>query len=306
MIPLPPNPPPARLPRMPRLRKRVQPGSGMWLFTRDRVATVSLVLFVLILLSTIFAAWLTPYAAQGLGQPDPSHALLGPTWQHPFGTDDLGRDELARVLFGARSSLTIGFVVVLVGVIVGTTLGAIAGYAGGWVAEAIMRFTDVVLSFPPLLLAIALAATLQPSLQTAIIAISATWWPWYARLVYAEAVSIRERHFVLAARSIGANPLAILVRHVVPNVLGPVRVQAALDLGAAVLTGASLSFLGLGPQAPSADWGVMVSDGRQFLVSGSWWLSIFPGLAIFLTVVIVNLVGDGFQAVLDPRSRQVA
>ena len=161
---------------------------------------------------------------------------------------------LSRVIFGARSSLTIGLVVVAISVVLGTALGAVAGFAGGVLDEVIMRFTDIVLSFPPLLLAIVLAVTLTPSVQSAIIAIAATWWPWYSRLVRAEAVSVRERHYVLAARSLGASPLVLLIRHVIPNILGPVRVQAGLDLGAAILTGASLSFLGLGPQPPVPDW----------------------------------------------------
>jgi peptide/nickel transport system permease protein len=288
-----------------RLRPRVVPGSGLWYFQRDKVAVASLAMIVLIVGVALLAQWITPYADQGLGVPDATNALASPTLQHPLGTDELGRDILARIMFGARSSLTIGLIVVAVGVVVGTTLGAVAGFAGGWIDEIIMRFTDVVLSFPPLLLAIALAATLQPSIQTAVVAISATWWPWYTRLVRAEAVSVRERHYVLAARSIGASPLFILRRHILPNILGPVRVQAALDLGAAILAGTALSFLGLGPQAPTADWGVMVAHGRDFLVTGQWWLSIFPGLAIVIAVVAFNLFGDGFQAVMDPRSREV-
>jgi len=289
-----------------KLRPRVVPGSGWWYFQRDKVAVTSLVVIAIVVVAAVFAQWVTPYADQGLGVPDPANALLSPSLQHPFGTDELGRDVLARIVFGARSSLTIGLIVVAVGVVVGTALGAVAGFTGGWIDEIIMRFTDVVLSFPPLLLAIALAATLQPSIQTAIVAISATWWPWYTRLVRAEAVSVRERHYVLAARAMGASPAFILRRHVLPNILGPVRVQAALDLGAAILAGTALSFLGLGPQAPTADWGVMISHGRDFLVTGQWWLSIFPGLAIVLTVVAFNLFGDGFQAVMDPRSRHVA
>lgn len=289
-----------------RMRPRLVPGSGLWFFQRDRVAVASLAMIILVVFAAVTAQWITPYAQQGLGVPDPNNALLNPSVQHPFGTDELGRDVLARIMFGARSSLLIGVIVVAVGVVVGTALGAVAGFAGGWLDEIIMRFTDIVLSFPPLLLAIALAATLQPSIQTAIIAISATWWPWYTRLVRAEAVSVRERHYVLAARSIGASPAFILRRHIIPNILGPVRVQAALDLGAAILAGAALSFLGLGPQAPTADWGVMVSHGRDFLVTGQWWLSIFPGLAIVVTVVAFNLFGDGFQAVMDPRSREAS
>jgi peptide/nickel transport system permease protein len=287
-----------------RRRPRVQAGSGVWLFTRDRVATVALGYLAVVILAAILAPWLTPYAAQGQGVPDPSIPMIGPNVQHPFGTDNLGRDELARVMFGARTALLMAFIVVAVGVAIGSLLGTVAGFVGGWVDEAIMRFTDVVLSFPALLLAIILAVTLRPSFQTAIVAIAATWWPWYVRIVRAETVSIRERPYVLAARSMGASAPRIMWDHVLPNVLGPVRVQAALDLGAAILAGASLGFLGLGPQPPTADWGVMASDGRASLLSGGWWLSVFPGLAIFTTIVALNLVGDGFHAVLDPRARE--
>lgn len=288
-----------------RLGWLMRTGSFLWFLSRDRVALVSVSVVLVIIAAAIFAPWVTPYAREGLGEPNVANLLLPPSLGHPFGTDELGRDELARVLFGARSSLILGFVVVAIGVIVGTALGAVAGFFGGWVDELIMRITDIVLSFPPLLLAIALAATLQSSLGTAIIAISATWWPWYTRIVRGQAVSVRERHYVLAARAIGAAPAFVLWRHVIPNVLGPVRVQAALDLGAAILTGAALSFLGLGPQPPAADWGVMVSDGRQYLLGGRWWLSIFPGLAIYITVLAFNLAGDGVRAILDPRARGV-
>lgn len=166
-----------------------------------------------------------------------------------------------------------------------------------------MRVTDVFLSFPALLLAILLAATLQPSTRTAIVAISATWWPWYTRLVRAEALATRERRFVAAARVVGVRPHTILLRHVLPNILGPVRVQATLDIGAAIVTGASLSFLALGPQPPTADWGAMISDGRQYLVSGQWWMSVFPGLAIVICVVALSLIGDGFSSAFAESRR---
>lgn len=285
-------------------RYRIDRGSATWYLLRNRLAVISLVVIAALILVAVFAPFLTPYAQQGEGKPNPISTLLPPSASHPFGTDELGRDVLARVLFGARSSLILGFSVVAFGSVFGTALGSIAGYFGGWLDELIMRFTDIVLSFPSLLLAIALAATLEPNLLTAIVAISVTWWPWYTRIARGQAVSIRERHYVLAARAMGAPGFWTLRHHIVPNVLGPVRVQAALDLGAAVLTGASLSFLGLGPQPPSADWGVMISTGRQYLLGGHWWLSIFPGLAIYLTVLAFNFFGDGIGAALNPRSRQ--
>jgi len=265
---------------------------------------ISLVAIALIVLAAVFAPWLTPHeGAGGTGTPDLATAFGAPSLEHPFGTDDLGRDVFARVLFGARPSLVLGAVVVTLGMVIGTGLGAVAGFAGGWIDEIIMRFTDIILSFPALLLAILLAATLRPSLESAIVAISVTWWPWYTRLVRAQAVSIRERHYVLAARSLGASPLWVLWHHVLPNVLGPVRVQAALDLGAAILVGAALSFLGLGSQPPSPDWGRMVSDGRQYVLGGYWWLTVFPGAAIYVTALTFSFLGDGVQKASDPRAR---
>jgi peptide/nickel transport system permease protein len=288
---------------MPRLRPRIAPGSGLWLYRRNKVAMGSTVVMLIIVIAALLAPWVAPYPEQGAGTPNALQALLGPSWSHPLGTDELGRDELSRLMFGARSSLMIGAIVVAIGVTVGTTLGAIAGYAGGWIDELIMRVTDVFLSFPALLLAILLATTLQPSSRTAIIAISVTWWPWYTRLVRAEAIAVRERRFVAAARVVGVRPTAILVRHVLPNILGPVRVQATLDIGAAIVAGASLSFLALGPQPPTADWGAMISSGRQYLISGQWWMSVFPGLAIVICVVALSLIGDGYSSALSESKR---
>jgi peptide/nickel transport system permease protein len=288
---------------MPRLRPRIEPGSGLWLYRRNKVAMGSTVVMLIIVIAALLAPWVAPYPEQGAGTPNALQALLGPSWSHPLGTDELGRDELSRLMFGARSSLMIGAIVVAIGVTVGTTLGAIAGYAGGWIDELIMRVTDVFLSFPALLLAILLATTLQPSSRTAIIAISVTWWPWYTRLVRAEAIAVRERRFVAAAQVVGVRPTAILVRHVLPNILGPVRVQATLDIGAAIVAGASLSFLALGPQPPTADWGAMISSGRQYLISGQWWMSVFPGLAIVICVVALSLIGDGYSSALSESKR---
>ena len=284
-------------------RKKIKVGSGIWLFTRDRVAVVSLVVVIVVILLAVFAPLLTPYAQQGAGVPNPGSAFSPPSLSHPLGTDDLGRDEWARILYGARASLTIGFVVVAIGVVVGSGLGVIAGYIGGWIEEVIMRVTDIVLSFPALLLAIALAYALQPSLSSVIIAISATWWPWYTRIVRAQAAGVRERNYVRAARAMGATQSFIVIRHILPNVLVPVRVQATLDLGAAILTGAALSFLGLGAQPPTADWGAMLGSGRLYLLGGDWWGTVFPGMAMFITLLAFNLLGDGFQTIMDPRLR---
>jgi peptide/nickel transport system permease protein len=275
-------------------------------FLRDRFAVISLAVIVLFVLGAVLAPYLTPYAEQGAGEPNISNRFLAPSRTHPFGTDNLGRDVLARVLYGGRSSLSIGFLVVFVAVVIGTPLGAVAGYYGGWLDEAIMRFTDLGLSFPPLLLAIAIAAALGPSFVNTMIAISLTWWPWYTRLVRAQAISLRERAFVEAARGIGVKNLTIIWRHILPNVLTPVLVQSTLDIGSAILTGAGLSFIGLGSQPPTADWGIMINEGRLYVLGGRWWIAAFSGLAILLTTLAFNLLGDGVRDAADPRTRGVS
>jgi peptide/nickel transport system permease protein len=195
-----------------------------------------------------------------------------------------------------------GVLVVLTAVCIGVPLGALAGYAGGWVDEVIMRITDVFLGFPPLLLAIAIAATLGRSFMNAMIAIGLTWWPWYARLVRSQVVIIRHRYFVDAARTMGVSDARIISRHVLPNVLSPILVQASMDVGSAILAGAALSFLGLGVGAPTADWGRMLAEGRVIFLS-HWWVSTFPGLAIFIVVLAFNLVGDALRDWYDPDAQ---
>jgi peptide/nickel transport system permease protein len=196
-----------------------------------------------------------------------------------------------------------GVLVVAAAVLIGTPLGALAGYFGGWTDEVIMRVTDVFLAFPPLLLAVAIAAALGPGYVNAVLAIALTWWPWYTRLVRAQAIALREQPFVEAARSIGVSDLTIIRRHVLPNVLTPVLVQSTVDIGSAILTAAGLSFIGLGPQPPTPDWGAMVNEGRLYVLSGRGWLVTFPGLAIFLTALAFNLLGDSVRDATDPRTR---
>lgn len=286
-----------------RIGPHVEAGSTLWFFRRDRLAMISLVFIVLLVLIAVFAPYLTPYPGEGLGEPNLPNKFLPPSVEHPFGTDSLGRDIAARMMFGARTSLSIGVLVVMVAVLIGAPLGAIAGYFGGWVDEVIMRLTDVFLAFPPLLLAIAIAAALGPNFINAMLAIALTWWPWYTRLVRAQALSLRERSFVEAARSIGVKNLTIIWRHILPNVLTPVLVQATLDIGSAILTAAGLSFIGLGTQPPTADWGGMINEGRLFVLAGRWWIATFSGLAIFLTTLAFNLLGDGVRDAADPRTR---
>lgn len=285
---------------------RARPGSAAWHFRRDRLAVGALVVIVLIVLLAIFAPFVTPYADQGLGATNIQDKLLPPSLAHPFGTDELGRDVLTRVLFGARTALIAGLSIVAIGVIVGTMLGATAGYLGGWLDEAIMRVTDVFLAFPPLLLAMTVAVVLQPSLENAILAISITWWPWYARIARGQAVSVRERKYVKAARGIGVGHPAVVVRHILPNITTPITVQAMLDLGAAILTVTALGFVGLGVPQPTADWGAMISEGRIYVQTGRWWVPTFPGLALFVTIMAFNLVGDAIHVATNPQTRRAA
>ena len=209
---------------------------------------------------------------------------------------------LSRLLFGARISLTVGVVVVSTAGTFGTLVGLIAGYTRGLADEALMRVTDVFLAFPALILAMAIAGALGPSLNNAMIAIAVVTWPVYARLVRGQVLSLREREFVEAARGLGASTPRILWRHILPNTLAPILVQASFDMGGAILSAAGLSFIGFGAQPPAPEWGVMISDGRKFINTQSW-LSLFPGLAILLTVAAFNLIGDGLRDALDPRLR---
>ena len=278
--------------------------SLMWqAFRRDPLAVISLVVILVFILGTLFAPVLTPYPGQGRGDPNILEKFQPPGRVHPLGTDYLGRDVLARILFGGRSSLSIGFLVVLVAGAIGIPLGAIAGYYGGWLDDVIMRITDMFLAFPPLLLAIAIAAALGASFTNAMIAIAFTWWPWYARLVRAQTLSLREQYFIEAARSIGVRDLTIIARHVLPNVLTPVLVQATMDVGSAILTGAGISFIGLGIQPPTADWGKMISTGRIYFIERPWFAGA-AGAAIFLVTLAFNLLGDAVRDVADPRTRR--
>lgn len=280
-----------------------EPGSLAWTIRRDPVALASLAAILILCLAAVFAPYLTSRADEGRGDPNPVEKFKPPSADHLLGADHLGRDLYARLLFGGRTSLAMGLIVVAVALAIGTPLGALAGYFGGWADEAIMRITDVFLAFPPLLLAIAIAAALGPSFTNAAVAIALTWWPWYTRLVRAQVLSLRERPFVEAARVIGVGDLTIIIRHLLPNALTPVVVQATLDIGSAILTGAALSFLGLGVRPPMPDWGQMVSTGRVYFPE-RWWYATFPGLAIFIATLAFNLLGDSVRDAADPASRQ--
>jgi peptide/nickel transport system permease protein len=232
----------------------------------------------------------------------PADKLLPPSLLHSFGTDDLGRDLLSRVVAGARISLLVGVLVLAIAMSVGVGLGLVAGYWGGWMDEVIMRTTDIFLSFPRLVLAIAIAATLGPGLYNAMVAVALSWWPWYTRLVRAQLLSLREHEFVQAALSLGAGRPRILVRHLLPNVGTTVVIQASIDFGYAILATASLSFIGLGAQPPTPEWGAIIAQARSYMID-AWWYPTFPGLAIFLAVLGFNLLGDAIRDAFDPRLR---
>jgi peptide/nickel transport system permease protein len=231
---------------------------------------------------------------------EPTKTLLAPSGAHWFGTDQLGRDVFSRVVFGARVSPVIALLVLVIACVVGIPLGIAAGYFGGVIDDVIMRITDVFLAFPALLLALAIAAVLPPSLGSVTFAVAVTWWPWYARLIRGQAASVAGRPYVEGARAAGVSHARILFRHVLPNSVTPLIVQVSLDVSAVILTVSALSFLGLGAQDPTPDWGLMVNQGQQYFQT-QWWLVTFPGLAILLTAVAFNLLGDGLRDVLDPR-----
>ncbi len=227
--------------------------------------------------------------------------LLSPSFSHPFGTDELGRDIFSRIVVGTWVSLQVAFVVLIFAVVFGTIVGAISGYLGGLADEILMRITDMFLAFPALVLAIAIAATLGRNLTNTMIALSTVFWPWYARLVRAQVLTIRERDFVTAGRSLGMPPVRLIFRHILPNAIPVVIIQVTLDVGYAILATSSLSFIGLGAQPPSAEWGTMLADARNYF-RDAWWYTTFPGLALTLTVFAFNVLGDGLQEALDPRS----
>jgi peptide/nickel transport system permease protein len=228
--------------------------------------------------------------------------LRPPSSKYPFGTDEVGRDIYSRVIMGTRLSFQIGLIIIFIAMGIGVPLGIIAGYVGGWLNEIIMRVTDIFLSIPGLLLALAIVGALGPGIKNAMLALSIVWWPGYVRLVQGKTLSLREESFVEAAKSIGASRLRIVFSHILPNCTSPIIVKASMDMGMAILFAANLGFIGVGAQPPEPEWGAMISTGRNYLPD-HWWMATFPGLAILITVLGFNLLGDGLRDVLDPQSR---
>ena len=271
-------------------------------FRQSPLSMVGLVIVVFLILVAAIGPYFVPYPKDATGAVHIADKLLPPSADHLMGTDQVGRDIFSRLVVGARISLLAGVTVIILAVAIGTVMGAVAGYFGGWADTLIMRVTDVFLTVPDLILAMAFAAALGPGLMNVMIAVSLVWWPGYCRLVRANVISLRHEQYAEAAESLGSSKARILYRHILPNALPSILVKASMDVGFAVLTTAALGFIGLGTQPPTPDWGQMVSEGRKY-IRDAWWFSTFPGLAILLTVLATNLLGDGIRDVLDPRSR---
>ncbi|MBQ6537063.1 MAG: ABC transporter permease [Firmicutes bacterium] len=276
---------------------------SFYLLSRNHLSLLALIVLAAVVILAILAPAIVPYPDDIYDEAHISEKFIAPCSEHWMGTDELGRDILSRVIFGGRISVATALVAVGISLLIGVPLGAIAGACGGRIDNVIMRITDIFLSFPPLLLAIALVAVMGSGLTNAILAVSISWWPWYTRLVRGQAISIKERAFVQAANTIGTSRFKIIFRHVLPNCISPVVVQASMDMGSVILTVASLSFLGLGAKAPTPEWGLMIATGRAYFPD-KWWYCIFPGLAIFITVLCFNLLGDAIREILDPKTRK--
>lgn len=245
----------------------------------------------------VFAPFISPYdpASQDLSQ-----RLAAPSAQHLLGTDDLGRDVLSRMIYGARVSMSVGFFAVLLTVLIGVTLGIISGYFGGWVDSVLMRFTDIMLCFPTFFLILLVIAFFEPNIYNIMIVIGLTSWTGLARIVRAEVLSVREREFVLASKMLAVSNVRLFFVHILPNVISPIIVYAAIGIGGAILTESGLSFLGLGVQPPMSSWGQILMQGKDYIYI-AWWLSVFPGILILFTVLAFNLIGEALRDVLDPK-----
>lgn len=274
------------------------------LLTRKRTSLLSLMIVVGFVLVGVTAPVLIPYPDDAWGLTyNVEKRFLPPSLEHPFGTDALGRDVLSRVVLGTSFSLVIAVGVIGLALLVGIPVGVIAGYYGGRLGNLLMRITDMFLAFPPLLLAIVLAATLGRGLFNLIIALAATWWPWYARLIYIQTNTVKNMPYIDAAKVAGLSNFQIMGRHVIPNALTPTIVQSALDMGSVILEAAGLSFIGIGVKPPTPEWGLLVSEGWRS-ISHAWWISFFPGLAILVTVVGFNLLADALRESADPKLRR--
>ena len=266
-------------------------------FRRNKLAVFGALIILSLALVAIIAPLIAPFNPH---QQDIPHRLEPPSVKHPLGTDDLGRDLLSRIIYGTRVSLLVGFVAVGIAIIIGSLLGLLSGYFGGWVDALIMRFVDIMLCFPTFFLILMVIAFLEPNIWNIMAVIGLTSWPGLTRLVRGECLSIREREFVQAAKALGLSNRRVMFVHLLPNIMAPILVTATLGIGGAILTESALSFLGLGVQPPTPSWGNILTAGKDYITM-AWWLSLYPGLAILITVLAYNLLGEGLRDVLDPR-----
>ncbi|MEM9199508.1 MAG: ABC transporter permease [Pseudomonadota bacterium] len=269
---------------------------------RDRTAALG-ALIILGLIVVAIAAPLLATHPDDVTEFHPEIRLQGPGWENFFGTDRMGSDVYSRLLYGARITIAIAVIAIGVSVLIGVPIGLIAGYYRNWVSDALMRVSDIFLAVPQIVLAIAIAQTLGPSIENVILALSATYWPFWARLVYAETRSALNETYVEASIALGASPLRVMLLHVLPNISSSIIVRTTIGMGGTILTAAALGFLGLGPPAPSPEWGRTIAESREFLPE-AWWYATAPGIAIFLVVMGFNLLGDGLRDVLDPKMRR--
>ncbi|MAR50454.1 MAG: ABC transporter permease [Paracoccaceae bacterium] len=269
---------------------------------KDRTALLGALLILGLILVAIFAQVLSTHP-EDITEFHPPERLLPPSSEHFFGTDRMGSDVYSRLLYGARITIAIALIAISVSVIIGVPIGLLAGYYRNWVSDALMRISDIFLAVPQIILAIAIAQTLGPSIQNVILALSATYWPFWTRLVYAETRSALNEPYVEASVALGASPMRVMILHVLPNISSSIIVRTTIGMGGTILTAAALGFLGLGPPPPSPEWGRTIAESREFLPE-AWWYAAAPGIAIFLVVMGFNLLGDGLRDILDPRTRR--
>lgn len=279
-------------------RGRYEQLQRVWYRVRGNELTfIGLFMIGVMIVLAIFAEYIAPHPDM-VYTSDPMKITQQPSWEHPMGTDDLGRDILSRVIFGTRISLLVGFLVVIVGSSIGVAIGLIGGYLRGWRQTLIMRGVDMFLAIPSAILAMIIVAVLGPGLRNMVLALCLAWWTWFARLTYGEVLSAKEQQYIEADEALGASWFSTAFKEILPNITGPILVKMTLDLGIVILVASGLSFLGLGPNEPTPDWGLMISSGREFVTS-FWWMSVFPGFAISWIVLGFNFVGDGLRDALD-------
>ncbi|RMF86159.1 MAG: ABC transporter permease [Nitrospinota bacterium] len=271
-------------------------------FLEDKPATLGLLIILGLIVTAILAPYIAPYPNDVFDN-HPAERLQPPSWQHPFGTDSLGRDIFSRILFGGRITLLISVTVVGLSILIGVPTGLIAGYYENVLSEVIMRVADIFLAIPRVILAMAMAQALGPSLPNVMLALSVTYWPWFTRIVVAETKALKKTIFIEATEALGASDFRTIVFHILPNIASPIIVRSTIGMGFTILTAAVLGFLGLGAQPPTPEWGAAIADSRLFLPD-AWWYATFPGLAIFLVVMGFNMLGDGLRDVIDPRLRR--